>query len=149
MEKNKNDAKARLVTERNIYAVILLAFLCMSLIIAFMPKTNTTKKTEAPKVEKRVSVNGDVEKTEYFLEGALQEIGIAVHVKGGGADVFGYYVTNPERLGVMAVDENGKLPSSRRNPRSPSPIMQHRPFGCAAAWPQFRTAGYWDNDFFF
>ena len=72
LEKNKNDAKARLVTERNIYAVILLAFLCMSLIIAFMPKTNTTKNTEAPKVEKRVSVNGDVEKTEYFLEGVLQ-----------------------------------------------------------------------------
>ena len=70
--KNKNNLMARLGTERKIYAVILLAFLCISLIIAFMPKTSASKKKDAPKEEKLVSVDGDVEKTEYFLEGVLQ-----------------------------------------------------------------------------
>ena len=70
--KKQNDLMARLGTERTIYAVILLAFLCMSLIITFMPKTSIPKKADAPKEEKLVSVDGDVEKTEYFLEGILQ-----------------------------------------------------------------------------
>ena len=67
-----NNRKLRLGTERIIYIVALLAFLCVSLFTAFPPKKNAAKNKEIPKEEKRVSVDGNVEKTEYVLEGVLQ-----------------------------------------------------------------------------
>ena len=70
--KIKDNSKAKLGTERKIYTIILLAFLCVSLITAFSSQKSASKKTGASKEEKRVTTEGNIEKTEYILEGVLQ-----------------------------------------------------------------------------
>lgn len=40
-----------------------------------------------------------------------------------GATVFGYYVDDPERFGVVEFDSEGERSPSRRSPPSPSPTM--------------------------
>ncbi len=37
----------------------------------------------------------------------------------GKASIFGYYVTDPERFGIMAFDENGKVTSVEEKPENP------------------------------
>lgn len=37
----------------------------------------------------------------------------------GKASIFGYYVTDPERFGIMAFDENGKVTSVEEKPKNP------------------------------
>lgn len=39
--------------------------------------------------------------------------------KQGGATVFGYYVNDPERYGIVAFDENNKVSSIEEKPRKP------------------------------
>ena len=60
----------------------------MSLIMAFPPK-NATKKVDAPKEETRVSVDGNVEKTEYILEGVLQRF--VLKTKSGNTVLTEYF----------------------------------------------------------
>ncbi|MBR4607578.1 MAG: VanZ family protein [Lachnospiraceae bacterium] len=69
---NKYDLQVKIGTERKIYAIILFSFLCMSLITAIQTKESTPEKKEMSKEEKRVLVDGNIEKTEYIQEGVLQ-----------------------------------------------------------------------------
>ena len=39
--------------------------------------------------------------------------------KGGGATIFGYYVKDPERFGVVDFDTNGKVTSIEEKPKTP------------------------------
>lgn len=39
--------------------------------------------------------------------------------KNGQATIFGYYVTDPERFGIMEFDENGKVLSVEEKPKNP------------------------------
>ncbi len=41
------------------------------------------------------------------------------NAKSGLATIFGYYVTDPERFGIMEFDENGKILSVEEKPRNP------------------------------
>lgn len=60
----------------------------MSLIMAF-PSKNATKKVDAPKEETRVSVDGNIEKTEYVLEGVLQRF--VLKTKSGNTVLTEYF----------------------------------------------------------
>lgn len=42
-----------------------------------------------------------------------------VNAKNGLATIFGYYVTDPERFGIMEFDENGKILSVEEKPQNP------------------------------
>lgn len=48
-----------------------------------------------------------------LLRNAVQD------AKQGKASIFGYYVTDPERFGIMAFDENGKVTSVEEKPEHP------------------------------
>ena len=41
------------------------------------------------------------------------------NAEGGRATIFGYYVTDPERFGIVEFDENGKVLSVEEKPREP------------------------------
>lgn len=43
----------------------------------------------------------------------------AVNAENGKATIFGYYVTDPERFGVVEFDENGKVVSVEEKPKEP------------------------------
>lgn len=43
----------------------------------------------------------------------------AENAEGGRATIFGYYVTDPERFGIVEFDENGKVLSVEEKPREP------------------------------
>ena len=43
----------------------------------------------------------------------------AANAAGGRATIFGYYVTDPERFGIVEFDENGKVISVEEKPKNP------------------------------
>jgi len=43
----------------------------------------------------------------------------ALHATGGKATIFGYYVNDPERFGIMEFDKNGKVISIEEKPQNP------------------------------
>ena len=49
----------------------------------------------------------------------LLRVAVADAEKDGRATVFGYYVTDPERFGVVAFDEEGKATSIEEKPKKP------------------------------
>ena len=46
------------------------------------------------------------------------------NAEAGRSTVFGYYVTDPERFGVVAFDENGQATSIEESPHSPRATMR-------------------------
>ena len=56
------------------------------------------------------------------------------------ATVFGYYVNDPERFGIVEFDENGKVVSvERKSPRSQNPITRSRAcISTTNAWFRWR-----------
>lgn len=54
----------------------------------------------------------------------LLRAAVADAEENGRATVFGYYVTDPERFGVVAFDENGKVTSIEEKPKKPQSIMR-------------------------
>ena len=51
--------------------------------------------------------------------GKLLKVSVANAEANGRATVFGYYVTDPERFGVVAFDANGKATSIEEKPKDP------------------------------
>ena len=49
----------------------------------------------------------------------LLRAAVADAEENGRATVFGYYVTDPERFGVVAFDENGKAKKKKKKPKKP------------------------------
>ena len=43
----------------------------------------------------------------------------AKDAEGGRATIFGYYVNDPERFGIVEFDDNGKVPSVEEKPKNP------------------------------
>lgn len=54
----------------------------------------------------------------FYGQGFEERLGSAVS-RGGGATVFGYYVRDPERYGVVEFDREGKVLSIEEKPRRP------------------------------
>ena len=50
----------------------------------------------------------------------LLQAAVAEAEENGRATVFGYYVTDPERFGVVTFDENGKVTSIKEKPTEPN-----------------------------
>ena len=70
--------------------------------------------------------------------------------QNGRATVFGYYVNDPERFGIVEFDENGKVISVEEKPKEPKSnyaitglyFYDNRQAGRAAAGPGLRLAGH-------
>lgn len=54
-----------------------------------------------------------------FFGHGLPEVLAAANAQTGGATVFGYHVSDPERYGVVAFDENGTVQSIIEKPQTP------------------------------
>ena len=56
----------------------------------------------------------------FHGQGLKKRLGEAA-ARGKGATVFGYYVDDPERFGIVEFDKDGKAVSIEEKPESPSP----------------------------